>query len=154
MQTTVELQDMFSYAWIPILVMILLLCVIVVVIIVICSRKPKNRIPVVRPVPIKNIFVIKEKYERILLEIAAKYQEHKITERVAYFELSKAIRHFVYEVTGIRVQFYTLEEIKMVNMPNLYYLIAECYVPEFAKEKHGDIHASIEKARKVIREWN
>ncbi len=152
MQTTVKLQDMFSYSFIGIIGLVLLFLALVVFLIV-KYAKPKKP-PVVRPIRIENIFTIKQKYVQILIGIVQKYQEKKISDRVAYQELSKAIRHFVYDVTGIRVQNYTLEEIRYVNMPNLYYLIAECYAPEFATDNDADFYQTIEKARKVIEEWN
>jgi hypothetical protein len=61
---------------------------------------------------------------------------------------------FVFEVTDIETQNYTLDEIKKLNMPGLYELIEEFYEPEFALKSVGDFDNSIEKARSVIKKWN
>ncbi len=152
MQTTVELQDMFSY--LPIgPIGILVLCVAVILYVLIKHKKPKKP-PVVKTIQKESIAVIKQKYAQMLLQLEYAYQEKQISERAAYQELSKVVRHFVYDATGIRVQNYTLDEIRQVNMPNLYYLIAECYVPEFATENEADFVQTIGKARKVMEQWN
>lgn len=90
----------------------------------------------------------------MLVDLDKKCREDKISNRHAYNELSKITRRFVYEATGIKVHHYTLEEIRRSNMPDLYYMIEECYAPEFAKDKKGEIFNSISRSRKVIEEWN
>ena len=75
----------------------------------------------------------------MLDEIIEKYKAGKLSDRHAYQQLSKVIRHFVFDVTGIKVQNYTLSEIKGLNIPMLYYLIDECYEPEFSKQSGGNI---------------
>ena len=77
-----------------------------------------------------------------------------ITSRKAYQELSMTIRLFVYELTGVEVQSYTLKEIKKLNIPVLYELIKEYYDPEFSKLSKGNIKLSIDKTRGVIQRWN
>lgn len=38
-------------------------------------------------------------------------------------------------------------------MPELYYLVAEYYAPEFARKSDGDVRASLEKTRSLIERW-
>lgn len=64
------------------------------------------------------------------------------------------IRHFVYEMTGIKVHYNTLDEIRKLNMPTLFAMIEECYVPEFSVDKNGNIYDTMNKARMVIKEWH
>ena len=47
-----------------------------------------------------------------------------------------------------------MTEIATVNIPQLYYLIDECYEPEFSTEIRRNVLETCEKARKVIVEWN
>ena len=89
-----------------------------------------------------------------LIVLENKIDKNEITIRKAYQNLSSIIRYFVYAVTGIKVQNYTLEDIKGLNMSMLYELIKEYYRPEFAEKSLGDIKLSIEKTRKVIKKWN
>ena len=153
MQISVELQDMFSYS--PVIVYVILLLFLATLIIYLLKKyKTREKTPKVKVAKPKDIPSIKNKYCKILMDIDRKYTENKLSDRLAYQELSKAIRYFVYEVTGIRVQNYTLDEISKLNIPNLYRLVEDCYVPEFAIENNCNIHESITKARKVIEEWN
>lgn len=73
---------------------------------------------------------------------------------MAYQNLSKVIRNFVFEATHIKVQNYTLDDIRKLNMPILYELISEYYNPEFANISNGNFIYSIEKARGVVERWN
>ena len=61
---------------------------------------------------------------------------------------------FVFEVTDITTQNYSLTEIKKLNIPHLYELIKEYYEPEFADKSVGDFNDAINKARSVISKWS
>ena len=82
-----------------------------------------------------------------------KIDNKKISIRRAYQRVSKIIRYFVHEVTGIKVQNYTLVEIRKLKINQLTELIEEYYVHEFSKKSIGNINESIDKARKVIVRW-
>ncbi len=159
MQTSINLQDPFKYSIIPL--MITLCLIIVITYYLIYSRKkkekvkvPENKIKVIPEKNIKNIPVIKSKYLNQLDSIEYKYNNKMIELRTAYQLISEAIRLFVFEVTDITTQNYSLSEIKKLNIPNLYELIKEYYEPEFASKSVGDFNSSINKARRVINEWN
>ena len=153
---TVELEDMMSYSSIGLIVSIVLLVILLVYVLLrIIIKQRKQKPEEITYVPnAKKLEHIKNKYRNMLTNIEQKRSAEKISERIAYQELSKVIRHFVYDATGIKVQNYTLEEIGRVNIPNLYYLIAECYVPEFSGDDVGNVYDSINKARMVIEGWN
>lgn len=155
MQVTVELQDMFSYSLVPVLIIVpLLVAALVAFFLMKKKTDQKEKVPQIKRVQPLNLFAVKAKYNQILMDIEKRHAESKITNRVAYQELSKAIRHFVYEVTGIKVHQYTLTEIQKANIPKLSALIEECYAPEFAVESYSNVQDSIKRARKVIEEWN
>ena len=159
MQTSINLQEPFTYSLIPLIIVIFL--IIGVTIYLIKSRKMKEKLKVeetkVKIIPeknIKNIPVIKEKYLKQLDTIQEQYMNEKIELRKAYQRISESIRLFVFEVTDITTQNYSLEEIKKINIPSLYELIEEYYEPEFASKSIGDFNNSINKARRVIEQWN
>ncbi len=156
MQTSINLQEPFTYSIIPLI--ITLLVIIAVTYFVIKNRK-KNVVKkeIVKEIPqknIKNIPVIKNKYLKQLETIEKNFKDNTITLRKAYQSISEAVRLFVFEVTDITTQNYTLAEIKKLNLPIVYELISEYYEPEFASKVIGDFDASINKARRVINEWN
>ncbi len=107
---------------------------------------------VVKPAPM-DMGRVKARYLSELADIAGQYDQGKLDIRGAYQRMSRCIRGFVHAATGIRVQNYTLYDIERLNMPELYYLVAEYYAPEFARKSDGDVRASLEKARSLIERW-
>lgn len=159
MQTSINLQEPFTYSVIPLIVVIGL--VVAMTCYLIYSKRTKQKIKIeqekVKAIPeknIKNIPVIKGKYLNELDSIEYKYANQMIELRKAYQLISEAIRLFVFEITDITTQNYSLAEIKKLNIPKLYELIEEYYEPEFASKSIGDFNSSINKARRVINEWN
>lgn len=158
MQATINLQEPFTYSIIPLVIIIV--CIIIATIYLLNLKNSKKEIEIkredVKKIPeknIKNIPVIKNKYLQQLKDIEDKYTNNKIELRKAYQLISEAIRLFVFEVTDITTQNYSLAEIKKINIPELYNLIEEYYEPEFASKTMGDFSSSINKARRVINEW-
>ncbi len=157
MQTSINLQEPFVYSVIPLIIVLCL--VIIITYYLIHSRKVKennkvNKIEVIPEKNIKNKPVIKNKYLNQLDSIEYRYNSEIIELRKAYQLISENIRLFVFEMTDITTQNYSLGEIKKLNIPNLYELIEEYYEPEFASKSIGDFESSINKARRVINEWN
>ena len=96
---------------------------------------------------------IKKKYLLQLDNLVKEVNDNSINVRKAYQKLSKLIRNYIFETTGIKVQNYTLSEIEKVNMPSLYELVKEFYNPEFSISSSGNILESISKTRVVIEKW-
>ena len=155
MPITVKLQDMHSYSVAMIVIAIIFVVVSIVLAVVILIRMCNRHTPVHKvEITAADRVNIKQKYFGLLYNLEKKCHDNKISNRKAYQELSRITRHFVYEATGIKVHNYTLQEIKGTNISGLYSVISECYAPEFAMDKNGEIYSSITKARKGIEEWN
>ncbi len=153
---TVGLQDMYSYSVWLIIVLIIIALIPPVIILINYIRK-KNATAAanyVEPVKTIDLNSAKQKYTGLISEIVEKYNSGKLSDRHAYQQLSKVVRNFVFDTTNIKVQNYTLSEIKSLNIPNLYYLVDECYEPEFSEHNKGNIVETCEKARQVIVGWN
>ncbi len=101
----------------------------------------------------QSIPKIKEKYLNQINELEINLKNNTINNRQGYQKLSTIIRMFVYEMTGISVQNYTLEEIKVLRMPRLTKLVAEYYEPEFSSYDLGDALDSLSLTRKVVEAW-
>ena len=158
MQTSINLQEPFAYSIIPVIIIICLTLIETYYLIFLRKKNDKNKIDEtkVKVIPeknIKNIPVIKAKYLKQLEEIEYKYANNVIELRKAYQMISENIRLFVFEITDITTQNYSLAEIQRLNIPILYELIKEYYEPEFASKSVGDFKSSINKARRVINEW-
>ena len=149
MQVQTDLSPMFSYSIIPILIIIVLGIVIFILNKIKLHHKTKE---IVIPDKI-DINAIKRKYLFKINELINNLNSNQITSRKAYQSLSKLIRNFVYEATNIKVQNYTLSDIKKLKMPSLYKLVEEYYDPEFSQISKGNILSSIEKTRKEIEKW-
>ena len=159
MQTSINLQEPFAYSIIPVIITICLTLIETYYLIHSRKKKEKDRVDEeeIKAIPeknIKNIPVIKGKYLNQLDTIEYRYKNNMIELRKAYQLISETVRLFVFEITDITTQNYSLAEIKKLNMPILYELIKEYYEPEFASKSVGDFTTSINKARRVINEWN
>ena len=158
MQTTIKLQEPFMYS------KNLLIIIICIVLSITCyliyfykKKKVVKKEEIIKAIPnknIKNIPVIKSKYIEQLEAIEYKYKNEMIELRKAYQLISESIRMFIFEVTDITTQNYSLIEIKKLNIPKLYELIEEYYEPEFSSKSSGNFESAINKARRIVREWN
>ena len=159
MPITVELQDMFSYSLVRVAFAVLLVVVVTTIgiLVLLSKKKPKKQVEMITPTPVVKPMSgnqVKEKYCLLINDLETKCRDGKMSNRKTYQELSKVVRRFVYEMTGIKVHHNTLDEIKKLNMPNLYAVIEECYAPEFSVDKDGSIYDTMNKARMVIKEWH
>ena len=156
MESSVELQSPFSYAVWPIVVAGCIAAVAILFFLIlkyIRFRKIKKNTPKIVVRPALDINAIKRKYLTELAGIDRDFNMGKEDIRGAYQRMSQCIRQFVHAVTGIRVQNYTLQDIKRLNMPMLYALVAEYYAPEFARKSEGDVRNSLDKTRSLIERW-
>lgn len=151
MQIQTELKPMFSYSFIPIL--IIMIVIISIIIIPKLTKKKEIKKQIVIPNH-KDLMEIKKRYLSKIQELENNFNNKKITNRKAYQELSNIIRNFIFEATNIKVQNYTLKEIEKINMPILYNLVSEYYDPEFSIISEGNIISSINKTKTVIERWN
>lgn len=155
MQISVNLQEPFSYSIYPIIIVSALFVAVCVYLYIMKEVKQEEIENVeIKPIKPKSLNHIKHKYLKKIQVIETKLESGKITIRTAYQGLSLIIRYFVYEVTNIKVQNYTLKDIEKLKMPILSELIQEYYAPEFAEKSLGNIKSSLEKTRKVIEKWN
>lgn len=161
MPITVELQDMFSYSLLLVVGAVALVVLIGIIgLLVFLKTKDKKKPVVVKtapePKPEKPTVSgeqLKQKYCIAIDDLEKKYRDGKMNKRKAYQKLSVILRRFVFELTGVKVHNYTLDEINRLNMPRLSEVISECYAPEFSVDKDGDIYNTMNKARMVIKEW-
>lgn len=152
MQTTVNLQAPFSYSGGYIILLIIILAGIIIYSIKLKKKKDLKIVPIVREVKDRN--AIKAKYLYEIKKLEDQIINQFISDRKAYQTLSLLIRSFVYEITNIKVQHYTLIEIESLKIPILTELIKEYYIPEFSKQSRKDVKESLDKTRKVIEKWN
>lgn len=151
MHVQTELKSMFSYSFIPIIIIIFL--IILNILLYKYTNKKENKNPIIIP-SYKDLTEIKKKFLLKIQKLENNLTQNKVTNRKAYQELSSIIRNFIFEATNIKVQNYTLKEIESVNMPILYELVSEYYDPEFSIISKGNIVSSINKTRMVIEKWN
>ena len=137
MKTSVELQAPFNYLIVWIILAVLFIAGVIFAQIYLRKKLGGK----------------KKKYLAELSYIETDLVNNKITIREAYHKISHTIRMFVFEVTGIKVQHYTLTEIRRVNIPQLTNLVREYYEPEFARETRADVRASIFRTRSLIESW-
>ncbi|MBR3032656.1 MAG: hypothetical protein IKH92_06525 [Clostridiales bacterium] len=160
MQTSVDLQDPFSYSIVPIIIISAIILVsLIALITVLILRKKKNR-PVKQKVEAAPVFRIKSKelaqreYLDKIAVLEQKYLAGQIDARSVHQELSAIVRMFVHDLTGINAQNFSLNELKAHNIYQISNLIEEFYAPEFAERSDKETTNSIQEAREVIIRWN
>ncbi len=159
MQTSVNLQEPYSYSLVPVLVawgLIILLTALLIYLLFFRKKETQEQEapqPERKLVP-KNFVAIRNKYLKKLDALMEQYKSGCISERDVFQELSIHVRMYVFEITGKKVQNYTLEEIRRVGIPTLQNLIHEYYEPEFAMKQFHDAERAIKKARETIEKWN
>lgn len=156
MNTKVQLQDMFSYSKLPIIIvggLIALYIVVLIARVIIRKIKISNAKKARRP-KVVNVPKVKNKYLKKLENLRSRFNGGELDIRGAYQGMSAIIRDYIYAVTGRSVQSFTLEDVKKANMPALQDLMEEYYNPEFAKHSEGDVIASIDKTKRAIETWN
>ncbi len=154
MQISVSLQEPYSFSIVPIIVLIIIASALVFILLFLKkNQKEKSEVKAIPQKNIKNIPAIKSKHLRELEAIEYQYKNNKLELRKAYQLISENVRLFVFEVTDITTQNYSLTEIKKLNIPNLYETIAEYYEPEFSKKPSGDFINSVQKAKEIIQKF-
>ncbi len=160
MQTSVDLQDPFSYSTLPIIILASVVIVsLIALITVILIRKrmkapvkvKKEEIPVFR---LKSKESAQKEYLAKIAVVEQQYTSGAIDARAAHQELSAIVRMFVHDLTGINAQNFSLNELKAHNVYQISSLIEGFYAPEFAERSDKETVTSIREAREVILTWN
>ena len=159
MVTSVELQDPMKYYlfWLILAIAFVVLLIgsqiLFRVLLKDQLRRKKERKPKIKKVSKKPLPVLKWEYLQKMDFLERNIHSGSYDKRRSYQELSGIIRDFVHDVTGIKVQNYSLREIRRLGMPGLIALVQEYYEPEFARQSMADIRGSVFRTRKAIELW-
>ena len=159
MQTSVDLQDPFSYSLLPLVIVSSVIVVSIIVLLTIWFIRKRKRTPAIK-VEKPQVFKVKTKADaqrEYLAKIAIveqKYMAGQMDVRAVHQELSAIVRMFVHDLTGINAQNFSLNELKAHNVHQISHLIEEFYAPEFAERTEKETSKSINDAREVIIRWN
>lgn len=156
MKTSVRLQAPLSYRLMPLIAVgIIVACLLLyfVICFVLKGLKRKTNTPAIRQRTPNQIAGIKAKYLNELCKTETDFINQRISLRSAYQKMSRIIRGFVHEMTGLRVNYFTLEDIRSLHISALEELIEEYYGPEFSKYSSADVTASINKTKRIIEGW-
>lgn len=160
MRITVHLQEKYGYIILPLIIFILAVSFVCALILYLKYR-PKNKKKRVvdgekawRALYDDEKYRLRMKYLQLLDALYYKVSYDKISNRQCYLMISRYVRQFVSEITGVKVSRCTLNDIRWMNMPMLAALIEELYEAEFSKSSLGDPYWAIEKTKRVIEVWN
>lgn len=154
---TVELEDPYSYSRLPIWITIAVIAtsIIIVLAIFLIRRllRHKDTTPKPKVFTPKPLMTAKTEYLSKVNAIEQNYRTGTMDARTAHQELSATVRMFVYDLTGIEAQNFSLNELKARKI-RISYLIEEFYAPEFAQRSDKETLESIADARRVISSWS
>ena len=160
MPVSVELQDPYSYSIWPIVIVTIVIIASLIALVALHfvlkmrkgPAKPKTAPAVVfKP---KTIADAQREYLAKIAVVEQQYKSNQMDVRTVHQELSAIIRMFVYDVTGVKAQNFSLNELKANNVNQISGLIEEFYAPEFAERTEKQTDDSIRDAREVIYKWN
>lgn len=160
MPVSVELQDPYSYSVWPIVIVIIVIVASLIALVTISILLRMRKGPAKPKQPVAEIFrpkTLADAQKLYLAKIAAveqQYRNQQIDVRTVHQELSAIVRMFVYDITGVKAQNFSLNELKANNINQISGLIEEFYAPEFAERTEKQADDSIRDAREVIYKWN
>lgn len=161
METTITLQEPFSYSLWPIMILLVILFFSMIIFMAISvNRKNKHKDTnsrrkakeIIHETP--TLEQVKQQYMSALTDLKQQYMDETVSERICYQKLSSMLRQFVSSVSGNDITNMTLTEIRHQGLKQVEQLISEYYEPEFSREAKSDIEGAIERTKKVIEEWN
>lgn len=97
---------------------------------------------------------LKQKYQQLIDEIEQKYTTKELSSRKAHQQLSRALRMFVVEINGHRVDTLTLRDLEKTRYKTLAAAIKQFYIPEFTAVEQGSVAEAAAIARKMVAAWN
>ena len=97
---------------------------------------------------------LKQKYQQLIDEIEQKYTTKELSSRKAHQQLSRALRMFVVEINGHRVDTLTLRDLEKTRYKTLAAAIKQFYIPEFTAVEQGSVTEAAALARKTVAAWN
>ena len=151
MKFDVELMPPFHFVIIYVVLATIGLAICILALVFVFWKKKTNT-ERVEPKPKQlDVAAIKQKYLTQLDELSRRADMEK--PRKNYQELSFLMRSFVFEMTGVKVTKYALQEIDPNEFPELYQMMKEFYSPEFSREGVGDLMLAIEKVKRGIETW-
>ena len=89
-----------------------------------------------------------------LTDLKQKYTTKELSSRKAHQQLSRALRMFVVEINGHRVDTLTLRDLEKTRYKTLAAAIKQFYIPEFTAVEQGSVAEAAALARKTVAAWN
>ena len=119
-------------------------------------RRSHRSLATLKPKPYTppDLTDLKQKYQRLIDEIEQKYTAKELSSRKAHQQLSRALRMFVVEINGHRVDTLTLQDLEKTRYKTLAAAIEKFYIPEFTAVEQGSVAEAAALARKTVAAWN
>ena len=119
-------------------------------------RRSHRSLATLKPKPYTppDLTDLKQKYQQLIDEIEQKYTTKELSSRKAHQQLSRALRMFVVEINGHRVDTLTLRDLEKTRYKTLAAAIKQFYIPEFTAVEQGSVTEAAALARKTVAAWN
>ena len=156
METSVELQPLFTFSTWDIVAAIAFVAIAVAALMIALHLKKKVQAPIAavpqivfhRPAP-----SVRARYIAVFDSLSAQVDAGKIDTRECCEQVSENIRKFASEMTGIDLSSSTLDELEDSGMPSISETVAACYGGEFPRIPEKKAHEAIDKAKKAVNTW-
>ena len=154
METSVELQPLFTFSTWDIVVAIVFVAVAAAAVLIAFYLRRKSVVPAVPQLIIRRPSPsVRARYLAVFDSLSSQLDSGKIETRECCEQVSEHIRKFASEMTGLDLSSSTLEELEESGMPSISETVAECYGGEFPRIPEQRAHDAIDRAKKAVREW-
>lgn len=155
---SVELYPHQSYHWRWLVIGLVLLALLLVWYFLVfwwTRKKPPKILATSKP-PVyekPDLLALKQKYLALIDDVERQHQAGKVGLRKLHQQLSYLLRLFVYELRGVRLDTFTLEDLQKSRYKAIAEAVEQYYLPEFLEIEQGNAVQAVGLARKVISEW-
>ncbi len=154
---SVDLQDPISYSFYILITGVALMLISAVIYIAFFRlwkvQRDENGLVKAKRTPGIILARSKLKYVAQLGRLEKALYNNEVGERESYQELSRIIRMFAKDATGLSIENYTLAEIKALRRNDLISLMEVYSAPEFSRYGRGDLSRDISDTKRAIQTW-
>lgn len=151
----------YGWGWLLLALAVLALLCLAAWLLIVLTRPRRDLVtsdPQQQSIPLTGeaLNMLRIEYDGRIGQIEANYRAGSLSARAANLELSRAVRTFVNEYSGLEAPVLALEDLKQLGVqPELIDAINRYYYPSiFRRDPAIDPIAGVEAARRVVASWH
>ena len=144
----------YSPLWFLLGLLIIVIVVTWYIVIAIITRKRARPAPEPQYGPPILTQSARDRYTGFIDQVGSRYRNGEVAYNDAHHELSVIVRTFAAEARGVRAPYMTLEDLRAAEQQPLADTVETLYPGAFSGQDAGPVDIAVERARRLVREWN